>query len=58
MAARIETLTPDEAEALFEAAEIVRKGPAWSSSIEKIEALNRAVKKLRHADTLHITPET
>jgi len=51
------TLTAEEADALFEAAEFARKNSWHTRHLgDRLATLNRAVSKLRRATTLHIEP--
>lgn len=50
-------MTAEEAEALFEAAEYARKNHWHLHLGDRYAALNRAVNKLRRADTIHIEKE-
>jgi len=54
MGGRTEVLSVAEADALFEAAEYARKH-RWRLHVnDELKHLNAAIKKLRHAHTLHI----
>ncbi len=48
------TMTAEEAEALFEAAEYARKNRWSPTDRDTLPALNRAVSKLRRASVIHI----
>lgn len=56
MTQRHETLTAEEADALYEAAGYVLTRD-WGSNEAEETALRRAVRKLRRADVLTILPE-
>ena len=57
MTERTETLTADEANALYEAAEYARKNRWQSFGGDDLAQLNSAVRKLRRADVLRIEPD-
>lgn len=52
------TMTAEEADALFEAAEFARKNSWHTNHLgDRLKNLNSAVRKLRRATTIHIEQE-